>query len=73
LDAAFGGATTERGSWQDDLAERPDRSVWAERSLHRTIKNFDGVDGEEFCTGAAISTPKVVDPAVPAVSGRSGC
>jgi hypothetical protein len=50
--------------------KRPDCSVWAERSLHRTIKDFDGVDGEEFCTGANISTLRVVDPAV---SGKSGC
>ena len=28
------------------------------------------VDGEERCTGATISTPRVVDPAV---SGKSGC
>jgi hypothetical protein len=35
-----------------------------------TIKDFDGVHGEEFCTGANISTLRVVDPAV---SGKSGC
>jgi hypothetical protein len=38
------------------IRKRPDRSVWAERSLHRTIKDFDGVDGEDRRDGALFST-----------------
>jgi hypothetical protein len=53
-----------------DLTEEAGSLREAERSLHRPIKDFDGVDGEEFRTGASISIPRVVDPAV---SGKSGC
>jgi len=49
-----------------DLTEKPDRSAQAERSLRRTIKDFDGVDGEDLCAGPGISTRRVVDPALSA-------
>ena len=32
----------------------------AERSLHRTIKDFEVVDGEERCAGALLATQRAV-------------
>jgi len=48
---------------------RPDLLGVADRSLPRTIKVFDVVDGEESYADSTISTRRGIDPAV---SGRSG-
>jgi hypothetical protein len=44
----------------------------AERSVRRTLEDFEVVDGEDLCVGARVSTPRGVDrghPSNPAASG----